>query len=499
MTRLRALLAPLLVALLVAGCAAPAEGESQKGAGGILGATTWVLQTYDNGAQQVELPNSIYIDANFDQNHISGFAGCNTYGAAYVAIGSSIRISMVRQTLIACGEPEMDAEQAYIAAIQRSDTFTATRDSLRLFDIAGRVLASYTPAPENPLLGNWDVVGLGDGRGTVAAPVPGSQLTASFAASTKFLGIFGSDPAVSGSTGCNQFSGTYQLNDSTIRISQLAMTAAACADPALATQEQAYVQALQGVGRVEARGDFAELTSLTGGTLVQLQRQGTPLTPSPSPSVEPSPSAEPSASPSASPSPSPTPAPTPPPSVPPPATPPPGTPTPIPSPDPSALPSATAIPTTTCEIPDRGVTVTYPANWFTVTEPPELACRLFDEAPITDPPDETNPSIAIVVGSNPDVPWPNAFAAATDTNRWDLQSIASTTVSGLPAVRIEAISLGVEGDPYPAGTWRYLYLADRGANGTLFIETRGQPGDAYALQKQVVDLMAATILVPAPS
>ena len=144
------------------------------------------------------------------------------------------------------------------------------------------------------------------------------------------------------------------------------------------------------------------------------------------------------------------------------------------------------------------MTVTYPATWFTVTEPPELACRLFDEAPITAPPDEANPAIAIVVDSNPDIPWPNAFAAATDTNRWDLQSIESTTVAGLPAVRIEAISLGVEGAAYPAGTWRYLYLADQGANGTLLIETRGQPGDAYAVQKQVVDLMAATILVPAP-
>ena len=144
------------------------------------------------------------------------------------------------------------------------------------------------------------------------------------------------------------------------------------------------------------------------------------------------------------------------------------------------------------------MTVTYPASWFTVDAPPEVACRLFDESPITAPADDTVPSIAIVVASNPDVPWATAFAAATDTNRWDLQSIESTNVAGLPAVRIEAISLGVDGQPYPAGTWRYLYLADQGANGTLSIETRGQPGEAYAVQKQVVDLMAATILVPAP-
>lgn len=50
---------------------------------------------------------------------------------------------------------------------------------------------------------------------------------------------------VSGSGGCNQLSGTFERNGSALKLSQLASTRMACADPAIGTKEQQFFAALQ--------------------------------------------------------------------------------------------------------------------------------------------------------------------------------------------------------------------------------------------------------------
>ena len=68
------------------------------------------------------------------------------------------------------------------------------------------------------------------------ATVPGAQPTIAF----------GSDGTISGSTGCNQYSGTYTVDGDKLTVSQLAMTRMACADPAVNAQEAAVTAALTG-------------------------------------------------------------------------------------------------------------------------------------------------------------------------------------------------------------------------------------------------------------
>jgi heat shock protein HslJ len=52
-----------------------------------------------------------------------------------------------------------------------------------------------------------------------------------------------------GSTGCNSFSGPYQLDGDRLRLGPLAMTRMACLDEALNRQEQDYVRALEATDR----------------------------------------------------------------------------------------------------------------------------------------------------------------------------------------------------------------------------------------------------------
>lgn len=66
-------------------------------------------------------------------------------------------------------------------------------------------------------------------------PVPGSSVTISF-----------DHGKVAGSSGVNQFGGTYRVSGSTITLSEISSTLMASADPALNAQEQIVMGALQG-------------------------------------------------------------------------------------------------------------------------------------------------------------------------------------------------------------------------------------------------------------
>lgn len=57
--------------------------------------------------------------------------------------------------------------------------------------------------------------------------------------------LFGEGSAVGGSSGCNTYVGSYAVDGGAITFSRMAVTLKACADPAVMTQEQTYLRALQ--------------------------------------------------------------------------------------------------------------------------------------------------------------------------------------------------------------------------------------------------------------
>jgi heat shock protein HslJ/uncharacterized protein YraI len=101
---------------------------------------------------------------------------------------------------------------------------------------------------------SWVVVALNAG----VAPVPGSTLTAAFS----------SDGQVSGSGGCNSFSGPYQAGSNDITIGPLATTLIAC-EEALSTQEQVYLGALQGARAYSISGSQLVLFGADGSETVR--------------------------------------------------------------------------------------------------------------------------------------------------------------------------------------------------------------------------------------
>ena len=245
-TRLIAVL--VIVAGLVAAC------SSGEGSGGQLDGTKWILRSYLVDSTLTLVPDTEYADAEFDANRVSGFGGCNRYDALYRAGGRTLFITDPATTLMACVEPSMDFETAYLALLGQSRFYSARGNTLTIFGPTSQTLLVFDAAPENPLLGRWVVDSYANAPGSIVAPLPGTELDVVFGIGN-----------VAGSAGCNQFSGTYGTNGNVVRIGALATTRLACPDDVMA-QETAFLEALQGAALIEARTDTVTLKDLNGLT-----------------------------------------------------------------------------------------------------------------------------------------------------------------------------------------------------------------------------------------
>jgi heat shock protein HslJ len=107
---------------------------------------------------------------------------------------------------------------------------------------------------------NW-VVSAYDVSGTLRRSIAGSTVTITFA----------TDRTVSGSGGCNTYSGKYSLTGDRLKLGRLAMTAMACLKPGVMEQEAAFVAALGRSTRVASSSGHLSLTDDSGTTQVALK------------------------------------------------------------------------------------------------------------------------------------------------------------------------------------------------------------------------------------
>ena len=249
-----------LIAVLVVVAGVVAACSSGEGTGGQLDGTKWILRSYLVDSTLTLVPDTEYADAEFDASRVSGFGGCNRYDALYRTGGRTLFITDPASTLMACVEPSMDFETAYLALLGQSRFFTARANTLTIYGPGGETLLVFDAAPENPLLGRWVVDSYSNAPGSVVAVLPGTELDVVFGIGN-----------VAGFAGCNQFSGTYGTNGNVVRIGQLATTRIACADDVM-TQETAFLEALQGAALIEARTAAVTLQDLNGSPNVFLVR-----------------------------------------------------------------------------------------------------------------------------------------------------------------------------------------------------------------------------------
>ncbi len=91
----------------------------------------WVLDSYGDAETP---PAGVEVTAKFEDDVVSGSAGCNRYQGSYETDGSDMTIGPVAATEMFCMDPEgvMDLEQDFLIAISTSETFEVEDGELRM-------------------------------------------------------------------------------------------------------------------------------------------------------------------------------------------------------------------------------------------------------------------------------------------------------------------------------------------------------------------------------
>ncbi len=185
---------------------------------------------------------------SFDQGSFGGSNGCNSYGGSYETDGSSLRLSEIVSTTKGCPPPAAEVEQSFMADLEAASEWRVEDGELVLAGGQG-ALRFRAASPE----GSWRATSIL--QGDAVTLLAGAEVTADIA-----------DDTISGSSGCNTYSGEFSTEGSTISIGALGGTEMACVTPAgVMGQEEAFLNALP---------QAAEFRIENGG-LVLLTAQGT--------------------------------------------------------------------------------------------------------------------------------------------------------------------------------------------------------------------------------
>jgi heat shock protein HslJ len=229
-----------------------------------LSGQTFTLDWYlDSSGKQVQVLPNTQITAEIADGRISGSAGCNSYGAEIQINGDQIKIGMAMTTMMACDEPIMQQEQAYLQNLDKVATYQLQDGVLTFSDAQGNVILSYSTLQPTSLTGTfWQMIGYNNGKGGFSSGLLGSQVDA----------IFTEDGKLSGSAGCNRYNTSYQLDGDKITISPAASTRMMCAEPeGVMEQESAYLAALTNAATYTIKGDILTLTDAQGARQVEYQ------------------------------------------------------------------------------------------------------------------------------------------------------------------------------------------------------------------------------------
>ena len=232
-----------------------------------LPGSLWNVLMYNNGKEAVvSVILATEITAYFGEDgQLSGNAGCNNYSAAYEIDGESITIGPAITTRMACGEPEgiMEQETAYLAALEMASSYQFEDQRLILLDSEGRRVVDYLEGRTFGLSETvWYLQNFNNGNEAIVSVLEGSEITA----------YFDEDDHLSGTAGCNNYSGSYQVDGEKISIELGPLTMMFCEQPEGAMdQETAYLGALESAVSYRILGDELVMQNEAGQEVLKFK------------------------------------------------------------------------------------------------------------------------------------------------------------------------------------------------------------------------------------
>lgn len=246
--------------LAMSGCGSTTtSGDSEAASAAAatdLSGTSWVLESFAGpDAEPVaavasgEAATLVFAaDGSF-----AGSTGCNRIAGTYSQDGTSLTLASGPMTLKACEGAVAAQEAAIVAALPLVASFTL-ESSLVLQDAEGVTLLTYVPGMSSLAGTSWQATGINNGKEAVVSEAGTEEVTA----------MFGADGTISGSGGCNTYSGQYTTSGADqITIGALASTKMACPEPAMQI-EQMYFAALGNVSTYQIEGTTLTLRDADG-------------------------------------------------------------------------------------------------------------------------------------------------------------------------------------------------------------------------------------------
>ncbi|MFN2136716.1 MAG: META domain-containing protein [Candidatus Promineifilaceae bacterium] len=248
----------------------PMVGESEPSGALNLEGQPWLLTSFvDPAGQQAEALADTRVTIAFNNGEVSGSGGCNNYFGTYQLNGSSLTLSPMGSTMMACVPDDiMTQETAYFAMLGQVVSYEIVEGQLHLQDMTGQTIAVFEADTNISLIGTeWQAIGYNNGTGGVQSLVLGSEITA----------VFSESGLVSGSAGCNDYRASFQVEGNNMTISPAAVTRKICPEPEGAMEQEAlYLAALEQAATYEVTGprldiydaDGARLANFTAGDTV---------------------------------------------------------------------------------------------------------------------------------------------------------------------------------------------------------------------------------------
>jgi heat shock protein HslJ len=130
----------LSIILLISCSSMKKQSKSKTGGSNLLKGTAWTLSRIpDFELEKTRKEPSISF--NDSTSKVSGYTGCNGYGASYTLKGNTIKIGEILSTQMAC-MPGMQTENKVMDALRNTDHYIISGDKLTLMK-GEKVLAEF--------------------------------------------------------------------------------------------------------------------------------------------------------------------------------------------------------------------------------------------------------------------------------------------------------------------------------------------------------------------
>lgn len=227
-----------------------------------------LLEYRDLNNKEVPVPPGISVKFRPFGGVIAGEAACSDYRAGYAQTPTSISIEPPEITRVPCDATAQEVDDAFYEALKGAASLSLDGDILTVYGATNLPLMRLTRAtiPFDPTIAQWELARIGDPDGSI-------ETVAGVAPTVEFLRGGGSGDRLTGrvvgTTGCGSFLGSYQTDDSSMRIVDVDYRLTECTEE-LARQAEGFVSALGEVTDFAVLPAGLSLMDETGATRLAL-------------------------------------------------------------------------------------------------------------------------------------------------------------------------------------------------------------------------------------